>query len=57
VPKLPRNVLPTFRIIIRELWDDFKAFLDAFSAFLVVAAALRALAASILACVFASRAT
>jgi hypothetical protein len=56
-PKLPRNVLPTFKIITRELLDDFKAFSDAIAAFLVAAVALHASATSILACALASRAT
>jgi hypothetical protein len=57
VPKLPKNVLPTFNITIRVDLDVFEAFLGAFSAFLAVAIALRAFAASILACALASRAT
>ena len=57
VPKLPRNVLLTFNIIIWVDLDDFEAFLDAFSAFLAAVVALRASAASILACALASQAT
>jgi hypothetical protein len=57
VPKLPKNVLPTFNITIRVDLDVFKAFLGAFLAFLAIVIALRAFIASILAYALASRVT
>jgi hypothetical protein len=54
MPKLLKNMLLTFNIIIWVDLDDFKAFLDAFSAFLAVVVALHTLAALILAYALAS---
>jgi hypothetical protein len=49
MPKLLKNILPTFNIIIWVDLDNFKAFLNAFLVFLIVIIALYTLAALILA--------